>query len=103
MAISTIPDLETNILLIHHLKIQSKNSIIIVAAHRVSHAIQLYDAGASYVIMPHFIGGRHTSMMIERYGFDMSKFVKEKIEHIEHLQKRRAEVHGIPAHNPNRG
>jgi len=103
MAISTIPDLETNILLIHHIKSQSKNSIIIVAAHRVSHAIKLYEAGASYVIMPHFIGGHHTSMMIERYGFNMSKFVKEKIEHIEHLKKRRAEVNGIPAHNPNRG
>lgn len=98
MAISTIPDLETNILLIRHIKNCSKDSIIIVAAHQIDDATQLYETGATYVIMPHFLGGDHASMMIERYGFNMNKFLKEKISHMEHLKKRREEGHEHPKH-----
>ncbi len=99
MVISTIPDLETNTLLIRHIRGLSKGSIIIVAAHQIDDAIQLYETGASYVIMPHFLGGHHASMMIERYGFNMGRFVKEKIGHIEHLKKRKEEGHEHPRHD----
>jgi Trk K+ transport system NAD-binding subunit len=101
MAVSTIPELDTNILLIHHIKSCCKKSIIIVAAHQIDHAIQMYEAGASYVIMPHFLGGHHASMMVERYGFDIRKFLKEKVKHIEHLKKRKMEGHEHPEHNPH--
>tara|TARA_Y100000310_G_scaffold242976_1_gene247313 strand:- start:20185 stop:21912 length:1728 start_codon:yes stop_codon:yes gene_type:complete len=103
MAISTIPSLETNVLLIRHIKNCSKDSIIIVAAHKIDDAIQLYETGASYALMPHFLGGHHASMMIERYGFNMNKFLKEKIGHIEHLKMRKMEGHDHPAHHSNRG
>jgi len=96
MAISTIPDLKTNILLIRHIKNRSKKSIIIVAAHQIDDAIHLYETGASYVIMPHFLGGDHASMMIERYGFNINGFLNDKIRHVEHLRKRKIEGHEHP-------
>ena len=52
-------------------------------------AIELYDKGATYVLMPHFLGGSHTSTLIERYGLDLNKFLKEKTMHIEHLRNRK--------------
>jgi Kef-type K+ transport system membrane component KefB/Trk K+ transport system NAD-binding subunit len=96
MTISTMPDLLSNTLLIRQIKSCNKDSIIIVAAHHIDDAIQLYGSGASYVLMPHFLGGNHASMMIESYGFNMGGFLKDKIAHIEHLKKRKAERHKQP-------
>jgi Kef-type K+ transport system membrane component KefB/Trk K+ transport system NAD-binding subunit len=102
MIISTIPDISANTLLIRHIQKQNKKGIIIVAAHQIDDAIQLYGAGASYVIMPHFLGGDHASMMIERYGFNIGKFINEKVGHIEHLKKRKKEGHEHPSHSSNK-
>ena len=46
--------------------------------------------------MPHFLGGRHTSTLIERYGLDLNKFLKEKTTHIEHLRTRKNIGHEHP-------
>ena len=56
MVISTISDIETDILLIKTILKSNKNAIIIVIAHKIEDAIRLYEEGASYVIMPHFLG-----------------------------------------------
>ncbi len=89
MIVSTIPDLDTNLLLIHTVKKYNKNAIIIVVSHRIDDSMNLYKAGASYVIMPHFLGGYHTSLMIEDYGLNLKNFLKEKIIHIKHLKNRK--------------
>ncbi|MBI2572534.1 cation:proton antiporter [Candidatus Woesearchaeota archaeon] len=96
MAISTIPVQETNMLLIKKIKQTNKNTIIKVVSHQIDEAMALYDAGASYVIMPHFLGGKHISSMIEEYGFDSHKFGKEKSNHIKYLHKRRQVGHEHP-------
>ena len=98
MAISTIPDAETNILLLHAIKSHNRNCIIIAVAHQINDAMKLYDAGASYVIMPHFLGGDHTSELIERFGFSVKKFSANKIKHMGHLMQRRMEGHEHPRH-----
>jgi len=74
----------------------SKNAIIIVVSHQIDEAIELYEKGATYVLMPHFLGGRHTSTLIERYGLDLNKFLKEKTTHIEHLRTRKNIGHEHP-------
>ncbi|MBU1854451.1 MAG: NAD-binding protein, partial [Nanoarchaeota archaeon] len=50
MAISTITEFETNMLLIEKIKEQNKNAIIMVISHNIEEANQLYKAGATYVI-----------------------------------------------------
>jgi len=98
MLISTIPDLDINLLLISRARDQNKAAIIIVVSHQIEEAMKLYDEGATYVVMPHFLGGHHASMMIEEYGFDLEKFLEEKVTHVEHLRKRRAMGHEHPKH-----
>ncbi|MBW3017501.1 cation:proton antiporter [Candidatus Woesearchaeota archaeon] len=87
--ISTIPDINTNLLLINKIKESNRKAIIIVVSHQIDEAMELYKRGATYVIMPHYLGKRHASTLIEKYGLDISKFLKEKIAHIEHLKKRK--------------
>lgn len=85
MVISTVKEMNTNILLINSIKNAKSKAIIIVLSHQIDEALRLYEQGADYVIMPFHIGGRHTSTMIGEYGFDTDKFVLEKNRHISRL------------------
>lgn len=84
----TIPVVETNLLLLKTILSRNKKAIVICTSSRIEDALMLYKQGASYVILPHLIGGHHTSMMIHEYGFDLKKFTTQKKKHIKHLTKR---------------
>ena len=99
MVVSTIPNFDTNLLLINKIKEYNKKMIIMVVSHQIDEAMELYDAGATYVLMPHFLGGHHVSAMIEEHRLSFNKFLKEKVDHIEHLRKRKQMGHEHPYHN----
>ncbi len=99
MIYSTIPDFDTNILLISKIREINTKAIIIVISHQIDEAMKLYDQGATYVIMPHFLGGHHASTLIEKYGFNVNKFLKQKITHVEYLQDRKNQGHEHPQHH----
>jgi len=96
MVISTIPLVDTNLLLINKVRGENKKAIISVVSHEIDDAIRLYDAGATYVLMPHFLGGKHFSTMIEENKLNVNKFLKEKISHVEHLNYRKKLGHKHP-------
>jgi Kef-type K+ transport system membrane component KefB/Trk K+ transport system NAD-binding subunit len=98
MIISTIPLIDTNLLLINKIKEDNKKAIIAVVSHQIDDAVRLYDEGATYVLMPHFLGGKHFSTMIEKNKLDINKFLKEKISHVEHLKCRKEIGHEHPRH-----
>ncbi len=102
MIISTIHNLDTNLLLINKIRESNKKAIITVVSHQIDEAMKLYDAGATYVLMPHFLGAHHVSTMIEEHGLNLNKFLKEKISHIEHLRKRKEMGHEHPKHEGHR-
>jgi Kef-type K+ transport system membrane component KefB len=96
MIISTVPVTETNLLLIHKVREVNSKAIISVVSHQIDDAILLYDRGATYVIMPHFLGGKQFSTMIEKNKLSTANFMKEKIKHIKHLEQRRKLGHKHP-------
>lgn len=98
MIISTIPEFETNALLIKKVKAANKKAIIIVISHQLDDAEELYRLGATYVIMPHFLGGHHTATLIESYGLDLNKFNKEKESELKNIEKRKKHGHKHPLH-----
>ncbi|PIP69177.1 sodium:proton exchanger [Candidatus Nomurabacteria bacterium CG_4_9_14_0_2_um_filter_32_10] len=87
--ISTIPDFETNLNLISYYRNHNKEGIIVVISHSIRDTQEFYKYGASFVIMPHYLGAIHASRMIENYGFDSKAFEKEKLKHIEEIEKRK--------------
>ncbi|MBU4299699.1 MAG: cation:proton antiporter [Nanoarchaeota archaeon] len=101
MMISTIPDFDTNMFLINKIRAHNKKSIIIVVSHDIDKAIELYKKGTTYVILPHFLGGQHTATLIEKYGLNFDKFIKEKVAHIENLKNRIKLGHEHPKHSRN--
>jgi len=98
MVISTIPVFETNLLLIKKIKEENRNAIIAVVSHQIDEAIRLYGEGATYVLMPHFLGGKHFSKMIEKNRMSIGHFLKEKKAHLEHLKRRKIAGHEHPVH-----
>jgi len=98
MVISTVPQKHDNLLLIRKTKEVNSNAIIFVTANQIEEALDLYDAGADYVIMPHFLGGEHVSVLIEEYTFDVAKILKTKLKHIKELHHRRILGHEHPKH-----
>tara|TARA_Y100000310_G_scaffold316318_1_gene367868 strand:- start:3990 stop:5696 length:1707 start_codon:yes stop_codon:yes gene_type:complete len=89
MIISTIPEFETNLLLTKKIRQINKEAIIIVVSHQIEEAYKLYKAGVTYVIMPHFLGGSHASMMLDKHGLNLDKFLDEKKKHLKQLKTRK--------------
>jgi Kef-type K+ transport system membrane component KefB len=63
LIISTVPDIEDNLLLLQDLKNESKK--VIVVAQDVDEAKILYKAGAYYVVLPYLVGGVHLARIIK--------------------------------------
>jgi Kef-type K+ transport system membrane component KefB len=87
--VSTVPEFSTNYLLLRKLKKENRNAIIIMVSYDADDAIKLYDDGATYVVIPHFLGGHFTATMIETHGTDLNRFLREKLNHIKYLEQRR--------------
>jgi len=89
MVISTIPDMHENILLLKSVKEKNPEAVVILTADFTDDALQLYEQGADYVIVPHYLGGEHLSILLEEQALDIDKLVNTKIAHIKDLKNRR--------------
>ncbi len=83
--ISTVPELATNILIVHAMRAKNKKAVIIPIAQTHQDASQLYEAGASYVMMPHHLGAQYMSKLIARYGSDHNLYETLKKRHVTEL------------------
>lgn len=101
MIISTIPVIETNLLLLNKVRESNTKIISIMVSHQIEEATQLYSQGATYVMMPHFLGGSYISTMIEKNKLSMQRFLKEKMVHLSRLQKKKSMGHEHPKHETN--
>lgn len=66
IAISTLPEQQANIRLAKKLKQLNKKITLFFTADHHDEALQLYNLGANYVIMPHQIGGHYVASLLEK-------------------------------------
>lgn len=88
MCVSTIPSFKANALLVRKIREVNPEAIIIVRSSEMDHAKELYALGATYVVMPHYLGAKYASQMISRYGLDRKGFEEERERHLEHVNKK---------------
>jgi len=88
IVISTVASKPVNNFLIKTAKKENKNITIFVIANQINDALDLYDAGADYVVLPHFLGGEHISLLIENFAKDVNYIIEHKIKHIRELKER---------------
>lgn len=68
---STIPDLEDNLLLINNLRAHNSKVKIIIAVHHHTKEIEdLYAAGADYVVLPHMLMGDTLGKIIRNEKYE---------------------------------
>jgi len=87
LVVSTIPDYQINSLILKYLADNNPRSISIIHADDPGEAAKMYAAGASYVILPHYIGSEKVSEFISRSGLAKSAFRKQRIKHLQYLEK----------------
>lgn len=93
MVISTIPDYGLNSLILKNIREHNDSTIAIMVCNSIEDSLKLYNEGASYVIIPRFLGGEHASALIEKNGFNINKFIKEKAAHLENLGDQKNIIH----------
>ena len=86
--VSTIPEFETNLMLVRRIRAVNKRAIMIVISHDREEALALYAEGASYVIMPHYLGAEYAVRLIGKAGMDRREYDMHREKHLAHLETR---------------
>jgi Trk K+ transport system NAD-binding subunit len=85
VAVSTIPDSEANLLVARMVRAASPDALIMVVAHKVGDALEHYQEGVDYVILPHFLGGEYAAELSVEMSEDRNKAAEVRQKHIESL------------------
>lgn len=86
LIVSTITDHETNLFLIKLLEKINPNAVVILHADNVEEAGELYELGASYVVIPHYIGSEKIGTFIKKSGFKKNEYKKYRQKHLAYLE-----------------
>ncbi|MEX2007472.1 MAG: cation:proton antiporter [Candidatus Levyibacteriota bacterium] len=79
LIISTVSDVEDNILLLRAVKNLKKKPKILLLALEKHEAVELYKEGADYVVLPHIAGGHHIAkILVEDDHMELIEKYKEK-------------------------
>ena len=61
-------------------------AVIICHAENKEQAVELYDTGATYVMIPQYIGSEKISSFIRKNGLNKTEFENHRAKHLDYLQ-----------------
>ncbi|MBP9668022.1 cation:proton antiporter [Candidatus Saccharibacteria bacterium] len=82
LVISTIDDIRTNIVTLRFLRRHNPDASFICHAKSYQDAAELYEHGASYVSLPHFIGSERVSNFIRQHGMSHEALKNYRDKHL---------------------
>ena len=80
-------DCGTNLSLLGYVRAANESTSFICHANNLDEADKLYQAGASYVTLPHYIGSERVSGFIKRHGYDQDQLHSYRNRHAVTLGK----------------
>lgn len=86
LIVSTISDTATNRYLATWLSDNNPAAVFISTANNAAEAAALYERGASYVMLPHYIGSEKISSFIRRSELNKTAFRDYREHHLKYLQ-----------------
>ena len=86
LIVSTVTDHDTNIFLARWLERVNPHAVFVCPADDANQAATLYEEGAAYVMMPHYIGSEKIGSFIKKNGFNKTEFRKFREKHLEYLE-----------------
>ena len=87
LIISTVPEEEANRNIREKLRQTNPRTTFIATAEQPRTALDLYAEGIDYVIIPHHLGGKLISTMIEAFDTSKDKFKQAGKEHLKELKE----------------
>lgn len=81
--LSTVPDFEENLLVTAHVRKANKDALIVVPARKIKEALQLYEHGASYVLVTSFLDDHAVQSIL--FNPDKERLPEIRGKHIERL------------------
>ena len=89
LIVSTITDHATNTSLVQHILKTNPHAIVICHSDNYEEATELYNLGATYVMMPHLIGSEKIGSFIKRKGLSKHEFTEYRDKHLMMLESQR--------------
>lgn len=86
LVISTFSDFEVTTQLVKNIVRINPSAVIICHATTREEAIQLYGYGATYVMIPHYVGSEKISAFIRKSGLKKSEFDHFREKHLSYLE-----------------
>lgn len=86
LIVSTITDYETTSILLDYVENKNTQAVFIGEAENPRKAAKLYQQGASYVILPHYIGSEKIGGLLKKSGFSKSTFRRYRQAHLKYLE-----------------
>lgn len=82
LVISTVPEFDVNSFLLTYFKKRRRSVSVLCVANHFADAERLYKLGATYVIMPPYLGRRFITDLFIKNGLNKKKYIKERKRHI---------------------
>lgn len=82
LVVSTMTDAPTNLALLHYIRRHNDKTSFICHANNFEEAERLYERGASYVSLPHYIGSERISNFIKHHGLDHEALAHYRDKHL---------------------
>ena len=86
LIISTFSDFEVSKQLVTNIVKVNPDAVIICHAENKEQAVELYDTGATYVMIPQYIGSEKISSFIRKNGLNKTEFENYRAKHLDYLQ-----------------
>lgn len=95
LVISAVTDHKANIMLLDYIARKNPSAVIICQADYIKDALELYDHGANYVMLPHYIGSEQIGAFIKKSELKRSTFNKYRSRHLSHLRTQQKKLQTI--------
>jgi len=86
LVVNTIGDRAINIGMLRTVRKINDHAVVILYASDHNEAAELYDLGATYVFLPHFIGSEQLSSFLHEYGLNKKNFEVVRERHLEEIK-----------------
>jgi Kef-type K+ transport system membrane component KefB len=87
LVVSTVTDMDVNRSLLGYLRYHNPTAVFICHADGYDQAADLYRHGATYVMLPHFLGSERIGGFIKKHGFNHKAFDAYRKQHVISLGK----------------
>ena len=85
--ISTVTNAASNLFIVRYARSHNSQAVIIAHSESPKDAVHLYQEGATYVMMPHYIGSERVGHMLRKNGLKKADFVPARERHMRYVEK----------------